>query len=276
MCTVALMTEGEIHIFGINTVLDFIRKDNYVIELVNTDPALNPQIVARKNGKLSFIFVRTACYPYKGRLESLSFAIQALQRAKLKGADCFFASVGIANADGTTDLEMGIPVKGAGYYIAYDGLIKLTSQMIASDDVLNLQNNSYTVFDQGGSISGKVVRHSDGRHTLMAGEKSDFNFVAMSNFLVFANVFADVAPQDDKKIFSKWANLPENNWLPRHTEMFALGLMHYVMELKTSGENVPLRLKGLIVYLQPQALARLPRPLTNEIRNIFLKLFDAE
>lgn len=115
------MTRAEIHDFGVEVVFGFLQREGHEIVAVNTDPSINPQIVARKNGQLEFVVVRTACYPGKGELDAPSKA-NCIAHAEKSGAICYFASVGIANASGTTDAEMALPVKGAGYHVAFSGI----------------------------------------------------------------------------------------------------------------------------------------------------------
>jgi hypothetical protein len=50
-----IMSEDEIHEFGINIVLDDIRKNGFTILSVQTDRNSNPQIVAKNNSRLSSV-----------------------------------------------------------------------------------------------------------------------------------------------------------------------------------------------------------------------------
>jgi hypothetical protein len=122
-----LMTASEIHDFGTETVFNYLKEEGHEIVAVNTDLAMNPQIVATKNGELKYIIVRTACYPSKGKIENDQEASECFVRADKHGATCYFASVGIANADGADDAEMAIPVKGAPFHVSFNGLEILTS-----------------------------------------------------------------------------------------------------------------------------------------------------
>lgn len=121
-----LMSAEEIHAFGIEVVCKYLQKDGHEIIEINTTPGINPQIVARKDEGLEFIVVRTACYPDKGQIESEQLALQCIAHADRHHAICYFASVGIANAQGATEQEMALPIKGAGFYVAYEGLVILT------------------------------------------------------------------------------------------------------------------------------------------------------
>jgi hypothetical protein len=119
------MTIDEIHDFGIEIVFNQLKKEGYEIQSVNTEIGMNPQIIPKKGGQLAFIAVRTACYPEKGRLEE-SVHFQMIEHADEHGANPYFASVGIANADATTEDEMSVPVKGAGFHVAYKGISIIT------------------------------------------------------------------------------------------------------------------------------------------------------
>ena len=121
-----LMTVAEIHDFGIEVVFNFIKTEGHEAVSVNTDVGVNPQIIAKKNGQLEYIVVRTACYPFKGQIESDQIAFQCIEHADNVNATCYFASVGIANADGKNDAEMALPRKGSGFHVAFEGLAILT------------------------------------------------------------------------------------------------------------------------------------------------------
>lgn len=116
------MTMQEIHEFGIEIVFNQLKKEGYEIQSVNTEFGMNPQIVGKKGNQLGFIAVRTACYPGKGQLEK-SVHFQMIEHADKNGAIPYFASVGIANADATTEEERAIPLKDAGFHVAYEGMV---------------------------------------------------------------------------------------------------------------------------------------------------------
>lgn len=123
-----LMTPADIHSFGVEIVYKQLQTDGWTIESADVlaDLGTEPQIIANKDGNRGFFIVRTDVYPNRGRFEEGIEAFETLVRhAKAHGADCFFASVGIANSEGETDEEMAVPVKGVGYHVAFDGLIKM-------------------------------------------------------------------------------------------------------------------------------------------------------
>lgn len=121
------MSSQEIHEFGIEIVFNQMKEEAFEILVVNTDLDVNPQILANKDDQIIHVAIRTACYPNKGELESEEIALSLIRYANENRASCYFASVGIANAEGENDDEMSIPRKGAGFYVAYEGLKILTT-----------------------------------------------------------------------------------------------------------------------------------------------------
>jgi len=126
------MTTEELHKFGIELILPYLEKEGVTIEAVNPDIKINPQIVGRRWDKIAFITVRTACYPAKGELTSEEH-FQILDWADKQGATTFFASVGIAcvsypdKSPVTTDADMRLPIRDAGFNVAYPGLVIMTT-----------------------------------------------------------------------------------------------------------------------------------------------------
>lgn len=122
------MTPADIHAFGVEIVYKQLEKDGWSIDSADVlaDMATEPQIVAKKDGELAFFVVRTDVFPERGRFNEGQQAFEDLVRhAKAHGANCYYASVGIANSEGKSDEEMSIPIKGAAYHVQFDGLIKM-------------------------------------------------------------------------------------------------------------------------------------------------------
>lgn len=122
------MTPQDIHAFGVEIVYKQLEKDGWLIESADVlaDLSSEPQIVAKKDGELAFFVIRTAVYPGRGRFNEGQEAFNTLVRhAQAHGASCYYASVGIANSEGTTDDDMSVPVKGVGYNVQFDGLVKM-------------------------------------------------------------------------------------------------------------------------------------------------------
>lgn len=123
-----LMSKQDIHNFGVEIVYKQLEKDGWKIESadVESDIAREPQIIASKDGELAFFVVRTDIHPGRGRFEEGIEAFNGLvKHANSHGANCYFASVGIANSEGETDEEMSTPVKGVAYHVQFDGLIRM-------------------------------------------------------------------------------------------------------------------------------------------------------
>lgn len=123
------MSPADIHAFGIEIVFKQLEKDGWIIQSadVEADLATEPQIVAQKDGELAFFVVRTGVYPGRGRFDEGQVAFDTLvKHALAHGASCYFASVGIANSNGTTEEEMSVPLKGVAFNIQFDGLIRMS------------------------------------------------------------------------------------------------------------------------------------------------------
>ncbi len=123
------MTPAEIHAFGVEIVFKQLEKDGWVIQSADVEADLRsePQIVAAKDGEFAFFVVRTGVYPGRGRFEEGQDAFDTLvKHAAAHGASCYFASVGIANSNGTTDEEMSIPIKGVAFNVQFDGLVRMS------------------------------------------------------------------------------------------------------------------------------------------------------
>lgn len=123
-----LMTEAEIHAFGVEILCRQLEQDGWMIESgdATVDIRTQPQIIAQKDNELAFFVVRTGLYPNRGRFEEGEEAFKTLvTHAAAHGANCYYASIGIANSEGTTDEEMSVPVKGVAYHVEFNGLVKM-------------------------------------------------------------------------------------------------------------------------------------------------------
>ncbi|CAN5182692.1 hypothetical protein BH20ACI2_BH20ACI2_28560 [soil metagenome] len=122
-----LMTEEEVHAFGVEIVYKQLQEAGWQIESADVlaDRSLHPQIIASKEGETGYFVVRTAIHPGRGRIEGEDVFDHLVTLARNHGASCYFASVGIANSEGKTEEEMAVPVKGVAYHVAFDGLLKM-------------------------------------------------------------------------------------------------------------------------------------------------------
>ena len=124
------MTREEIQNFGVQIVYEEMTKEGYEILGANPSVAVTPQIVARKNGRLCFVVVRTDVYPNKGKLAGDRELFYNLEHAERNDALCYFASVGICNAaaaDEGDEKAMGVPIRDEGFYVDFDGLKVMTT-----------------------------------------------------------------------------------------------------------------------------------------------------
>jgi len=125
-----MMTREEIQDFGVRIVCEEMARDGYEILGANPSLAMTPQIVARKNGQLCFVVVRTDVYPNKGKLADDRELFYNLEHAERNNAVCYFASIGICNsaaAEAGDEKAMGVPVREGGFYVDFDGLKVMTT-----------------------------------------------------------------------------------------------------------------------------------------------------
>jgi hypothetical protein len=127
MTEAELMTEADVHAFGVEIVYKQLIEAGWTVESadVYADREKHPQIVANKDGEIGFFVVRTGVHPARGRIEGEGVFQHQVKLANDHGASCYFASVGIANSEGKTEEEITLPVKGVAYHVAFDGLVKM-------------------------------------------------------------------------------------------------------------------------------------------------------
>ena len=116
------MSQEDLHFFGLKVVYKDLVDKGYEVLNVRKEMDVNPQILARKDDVLYFIVVRTATFPDMGVLLPEVAAKVSLHAMKHK-AVCRFGSVGVANAKGDNDEEMGELEVNGEYYINYKGLM---------------------------------------------------------------------------------------------------------------------------------------------------------
>ncbi len=124
-----------------------------------------------------------------------------------------------------------------------------------------------------GNVAGKVIRNTNGKSSIILDNKDgkcDFMALLFSMFIVFSDNLND----EDKQIFTKWTGLPLSPWSQTHREIFALALMHHLHELKETAALVPDALQGAMEMFPPNLLPPLEKPLSNDIRRLFNKIFS--
>ena len=126
------MTAEELHAFGIDTILPFLKKEGVTVEGVNHDLKLTPQIIGQRWGSLAFIYVRTAMLPRMGSLTETQF-MHGLGWADSHRATAFFASVGLIctnfpdKSPVTNDADGRLPIRHGGFMANYEGLVVMTT-----------------------------------------------------------------------------------------------------------------------------------------------------
>jgi hypothetical protein len=127
MSETELLTEQEIHAFGIQILIKKLEIDGWVMDSADpfVDRITHPQIVAHKDGEIGHFVVRTAMHPNKGRIEGEEAFQNQVRHAKQHGATCYFASLGIASGAGESEEEKSTPIKGVSYHVSFEGLIRM-------------------------------------------------------------------------------------------------------------------------------------------------------
>ena len=125
-----VMTREEIHDFGVQLVYEEMTREGYEILGANPSLATTPQIVARKDGRLCFVVVRTDVYPNKGKLADDRELLYNLEHAERNSATCYFSGIGICNAaaaEAGDEKAMGVALRAGGFYVDFDGLKVMTT-----------------------------------------------------------------------------------------------------------------------------------------------------
>ena len=123
------MTEAEIHRLGVHIVREELQQEGWIVLTINVNPKVNPQIIARKNGTLGHVLVRTARHPNRGAVENDHVVRGCAAHAQRHNAHCYFAGLRVSHAESARlhdEKAMGIPFKGEGVLVAYAGLEELS------------------------------------------------------------------------------------------------------------------------------------------------------
>ncbi len=119
-----LMTEAEIHNFGLQLVQDFMEKKGFEIELIQPQKDTLPHIIAKQGEQLTFVIVATDVYPKKGTIADKDKAA-LLDHAKQFNAQTACAYIGIVNAEGVEKKDkrlMGKAYADARFMADFGGL----------------------------------------------------------------------------------------------------------------------------------------------------------
>lgn len=128
-----LMTEAELHVLGIETILPSLKLEGVHVEQVNREPGTNPQVVGRLFGRPAFILVRTSTHPDKGKLSEEEIAAN-IALAEKNGGTPFFASVRVAclaypdMSPTANDKDLARPIRNGKFVTNYSGLRRMTRE----------------------------------------------------------------------------------------------------------------------------------------------------
>lgn len=119
-----LMTEQEIHLFGLQVLIQFLESKGYEIEFAQPDKASLPHVVVKMGEQITFIIAATDVYPNKGKVSDADKAA-VLEHAKQFNANCACAYLGIANAVGVEKKDkalMGKAYRNTRFVTDFGGL----------------------------------------------------------------------------------------------------------------------------------------------------------
>lgn len=112
------LTEQELHNLAMNIVGKKLEADGYEFLGVNSKLKRDPQFVALKNAKLSFVVVRAVSYPDDADAYDKALMKKVKDHAEKFNARTFYAGVGLGHG-----LDYGKPVlRDEDYTMIYNGL----------------------------------------------------------------------------------------------------------------------------------------------------------
>lgn len=119
-----LMSEQEIHEFGLQVLIQYLENKGYEIDFAQPDKRSLPHVVAKSGEQLTFIIASTDIYPNKGKISNAD-KTALLEQAKNFNAQSACAYLGLANAEGVEkgDKELiSKAYKDARYMTDFSGL----------------------------------------------------------------------------------------------------------------------------------------------------------
>jgi len=123
------LTPAGIHACGIDRVREWMEQDGFRILGVCRLPRYNPQIIAKREGQLCHVIVRTGVHPFPGSLDNEE-GLACVEHAARCGALCYFANLTLvpaAAADaGNEEATMRRP-GGTCFFVSCDGLKIMTT-----------------------------------------------------------------------------------------------------------------------------------------------------
>jgi len=90
-----IMTEQEVHEFGIDVIYKYAQQEGYEIVAGSTELNENPQLVLKKNGQIYFVMIKTGPGDGTHLTYDKDLALQVFNNAKPHNAKVLFAGVGL-------------------------------------------------------------------------------------------------------------------------------------------------------------------------------------
>jgi hypothetical protein len=121
------LSSEDILVFGLRHTYGRLINDGFEVLSVRPEKEIDPQILAKKNGTLYFVVVRTDVFPFRGEIPEISIINQIRKHAQKHNAECKFVSIGLTNANAETESEKKKLFKGGEFLVYYSGLQELTN-----------------------------------------------------------------------------------------------------------------------------------------------------
>lgn len=130
-----LMTEQEVHEFGIDVIYKYAQQEGYEIVAGSTELNENPQLVLKKNGQLYFVMVKTGPGDGTHLTYDKDLALQVFNNAKPHNAKVLFAGVGLYCVGYGFTL-----VRNQGYKVDFRGFEDVELVSLNPDELLAFDN----------------------------------------------------------------------------------------------------------------------------------------
>ena len=130
-----LITEQEVHEFGIDVIYKYAQQEGYEIVAGSTELNENPQLVLKKNGQLYFVMVKTGPGDGTHLTYDKDLALQVFNNAKPHNAKVLFAGVGLYCVGYGFTL-----VRNQGYKVDFRGFEDVELVSLNPDELLAFDN----------------------------------------------------------------------------------------------------------------------------------------
>ncbi len=117
-----LMSNEEIHKYGIGVIESYLKNRGYTILEENFDYESDPQLIIQKSLDMAFVIIRTYMYPKKFEKIDMNKYDSIIRTAKSHDAKCYIANIGLAYADAMKPKELSKPYKNGNYIVKFKGL----------------------------------------------------------------------------------------------------------------------------------------------------------